>query len=346
MKKPVKKNSMKFVFFIFLALCFRFFVEPYQVSTSEMAPTLLKGDYVWVLKKVYGFHLFQRYLQILGHPKRGEVVLLKEPHPPYHLMFKRVMGLPGDRLFYSKGVLFINEKMYKPQIPLEVKSEWDFLKPSDFSGENGTGGMNNYVHWQEELSYGPYSVLEKDKNLSFGPYKIPKGHYFVMGDHRSQSRDSRTWSLQSQRAQGVVVFHKKSKEPLKIPKDTVLYAGGDPYFPVRFITLKSVLLEDSPLSVPVRALDPGLTANIEKNSQWRLSSTPEVSVTNDKEFSGGQDKSLVPFHSIKGRPVLILWGCEKTLPLLNFLCQFDSFRKKRWLWPVHKKTKGKLNDSK
>ena len=338
MKKLVKKKSLKFVLFIFLALCFRFFVEPYQVSTSEMTPTLLKGDYVLVLKRVYGFHLFQRYLKTWGSPKRGEVVLLKEPQPPYHLMFKRVIGLPGDRLFYSKGVLFINEKMYKPQIPLEVKPEWDFLKPSDFSGEKQeTSGMNHYVHWQEELSYGPYSILEKGKGLSFGPYKIPKGHYFVMGDHRLQSRDSRTWPLQSQRAQGVVVFHKKSKKPLNIPKGAILYASEDPYFPIRFTTLKSVLLKDSPLSVPVRALDPGLTANIEKNSRWRFSLTPEVSVTNNKEFSGGQDKSLVPFHSIKGRPVLIFWGCEKTLPLLNFLCQFDSFRKERWFWPVHKK---------
>ena len=338
MKKSVKRS----VFLILLALCFRTVLEPYQISTSEMAPTLLKGDYLWVLKQAYGLNVF-RYWRMWSTPKRGEVVLLKEPKAPHHLMFKRIIALPGDRLFYSKGVLFINETIYKPEPPLEVKQEWDFLKLSDFPGENETGSMNNYVHWQEELSYGPYSILtKKGEDISFGPYKIPKGHYFVMGDHRSQSRDSRTWPLHARSAQGILTFYKKSKEALKIPKGVVLYATGDSYFPVRFITLKSVLLKSS-VKVMVRALDSGLTANVEKNSQWRFddeSLNTQILVKNEKAFSGGQDKSLIPLRAIQGRAVVILWSCQKTLPLFKFLCQFGSFRKERWYWPVHK-IKGK-----
>ena len=327
--------------FILLALGARFVLEPYQVSTSEMAPTLLKGDYLWVQKQVYGLHLFNRYWQIWKTPQRGEVVLLQEPQWPHHLMFKRIIALPGDRLFYSKGVLFINEKMYKPQPPVEVKQEWDFLKPFDFPGENETGGLNNYVHWQEELSSGPYSVLiKKEEDISFGPYKIPQGHYFVMGDHRSQSRDSRNWPLHAKFAQGIVTLKKKSKSAvITMPKGTILYIAEDPYFPIRFQTLKTVVLGDSAVSVQVKSLEPGLTVRAEKNSHWNVEGllNSQVEVSNEKEFSGGQDKSLIPFHSIKGRAVVILWSCEKTLPLLKFLCQFDSFRTERWYWPVHKK---------
>lgn len=341
----------KIVIFILLALCIRFFLEPYQVSTSEMAPTLLKGDYLWVQKQAYGLQGFGRYWWSWSFPQRGEVVLLREPNPPRHLMFKRVIALPGDRVFYSKGILFINEVLYKSQIPKGVKQEWDFLKPSDFPGENETGSLSNYVHWQEELSYGPYSVLkEKNADISFGPYKIPKGHYFVMGDHRSQSRDSRTWPLHAKLAQGVVTFTKKTLHDsfIEIPKGTILYVDVDPYFPVRFITLRSIKLKESSISVEVQALEPGLTAHIEADARWNIEGllNSQVEVKNARKFSGGQDKSLAPFHSIKGRAVRILWGCEKTLPLLKFLCQFGSFRKGRWFWPVHKKPQGDRRDSK
>lgn len=332
----------KAIFFILLALCFRFVLEPYYIATSEMAPTLLKGDYIWVQKQVYGFNGFHHYWWVWNSPKRGEVVLLKEPHSPHRLMFKRIIALPGDRFFYSNGVLFINEEMYKPQIPVDVQQEWDFLTPLDFPGENETGSLNNYVHWQEELSYGPYSILTRkgEEDISFGPYKIPKGHYFVMGDHRSQSRDSRTWPLHAQHAQGVVIItKKKSKDSvIKIPKGTVLYVDTDPYFPVRFVTLNTVVLAEFSVSVRVRAVEPGLTAHVEKNAQWNIEGflNSQLEVRNGQSFSGGQDKSLVPFHSIKGRAVRILWSCEKTLPILKFLCQFGSFRNKRWYWPVHK----------
>lgn len=331
----------KSIIFILLALCVRFILEPYQVSTSEMAPTLLTRDYLWVQRQVYGLNFFNRYWQVWRAPQRGEVVLLEGPQHPRHLMFKRIIGLPGDRVFYSKGVLFINEKMHKPQPPLEVKQEWDFLKPFDFRGENETGGLDNYVHWQEELSSGPYSILiKKEEDISFGPYKIPKGHYFVMGDHRSQSRDSRNWPLQSKTAGGIVTFKKKSKsETVTVPQGTILYVNEDPYFPVRFETLNTVVLESSSMNVKVKALESGLTAHIEQNSRWNVegSLSSQIEVSNEKEFLGGQDKSLIPFYSIKGRALVILWSCEKTLPILKFLCQFDSFRKQRWYWPVHKK---------
>ena len=331
----------QFIICVLLALCLRFFLEPYQVSTSDMAPTLLKGDYLWVQKQAYGLHFLNRYWRLWNSPQRGEVVLLEEPHFPHHWMLRRIIGLPGDRIFYSKGVLFINEKMHKPLPPFEVQQEWEFLKPFDFPGENETGSFNNYVHWQEELSAGPYSILrKKEEDFSFGPYKIPKDHYFVMGDHRSQSRDSRHWPLHSKKARGTVIFKKKSKsQRVKIPKGTILSVHEDPYFPIHFETLRDIVVGNSSVPVKIKALEPGLTAHVEKNSDWKIEGFlhSQVKVSNEKKISGGQDKSLIHFNSIKGRAFVILWSCEKTLPLLKFLCQFDSFRKQRWYWPVHKK---------
>ncbi len=333
--------------FILSAVCVRFFWEPYLVSTSEMAPTLLKGDFLWVQKQAYGLHTFSRYWRVQGSPQRGEVVLLKEPGPSRRLMFKRVIALPGDRLFYSKGVLVINEKIHKPVLPREVKKELDFLRPFDFPGEDG--GINNYVHWQEEFSFGPYSVLtKKGEDISFGPYKIPQGHYFVMGDHRALSRDSRNWPLYAQFAQGAAVLKKKSKGPsVSVPQDTILSASADPHIPFRLRTLQSAVVGGSLVHVQVQAVEPGL-APVEKNTLWSVDGvlSSQVEVFSVHLFSEGQDKSLVPFHLIRGRAVRILWSCEKTLPLLKFLCQLDSFRKGRWYWPVHKKAQGELNASK
>ena len=250
-----KKSTLKFLALILAALLFRFFVlEPYQISNSQMAPTLLKKDYLIVKKYIYGLRLpfFKRYFIRWASPKRGEVVLFSAPHQPQFLSVLRVVAVPGDTLIYSQNVLKINGKKYAPEIPASVQKEKEFLRSSDFVGEFSLENLEAYTHWQEELSdkTGPYSILQKNQktSLSFGPYQIPEGFYFVMGDHRFQADDSRTWPAQGNR-------------------------------------------------------------------------------------------NLVPFNNIQGRAFKILWGCEKTLPVLFFLCQFDSFRKGRLFYPVHKKRK-------
>lgn len=336
----MNQKLILFLALIFFSIFFRLTVlEPYRVLTSEMAPTLLKNDYVIVQKYFYGFKWFKNYLWKWNQPKRGDVILFKMSGS---FRLRRVIALPGDRLFYSGGVLFINEKAYPTQPPQEVKKEWEFLKSVDFLGESETGGISNYVHWQEELSRGPYSVLlEKNPKISFGPYKIPSHYYFVMGDHRAKSRDSRTWPSYFKASKGEVVFYRKKDVvfgPVPIPKGTVLFINEDHWFPLFFETQKTVILEGQRINVPVQAVHPGPRGNISKGAPWSIHGllSDQLIVRNEESFFGGEDQSLVSYDSIYGRAWRIIWGCEKSLPFLNFLCHFKFFRQGRWFWPVHK----------
>ena len=328
---------------IFFSIFLRAFVlEPYQVSSSDMAPTLLKNDYLWVRKWRYGIRIpgTSFYLWKWNSPKRGEVVLMKSPHPPHPFVFRRVVGLPGDRLFYSHGVLFINEKAYRSSTPYQVKKEWEFLRSVDFIGESQW--KSTFIHWQEELDTGPYSILtKKDQNLSFGPYKVPQGYYFVMGDHRSLSQDSRFWPPDKKYAQGYVNIKRKnlnSQDVILIPQNTILKAIVDSYFSVFFMTTQSVKLIENDILIPVRAQRAGLNGNLPQGVRWRLkgSLNSTLKVNNKNPFFGGVDRSVVPFHSFYGQAYRITWSCEKTLPVFTFLCQFNSLREGRLFWPVHK----------
>ena len=323
--------------FIFLAVLIRIFiVEPYQVSSSHMVPTLLKNDYLLVQKWRYGLRIPRTslYLWRWNSPQRGEVALMKSPTGSPVL--RRVIGLPEDRIFYSQGMIFINEKTYKVTSTDEFEKEEELLRElEDFQA---------YSHQQEKLSQGVYSVLnKKNQNLSFGPYKVPRGHYFVMGDHRSLSQDSRFWQKNLRQAQGEVILTRKkfkrknSQAPILIPKNTVLKAQVDSYLPVFFVTTQQARLIDSDMRVPVKAQKGGLRGNVSKGVLWSIQSPLQkvLTVENKASFKGGQNQSVIPLNSFYGRAYKIVWSCEKTLPVLSFLCQFSSLRKGRSLRSVH-----------
>ena len=162
------------------AVFFRVFLfEPFLVMDQEMAPALLKGDYLIVKKYSYGF----LFLKNNSNPQKGDIVLLKGAGG--RLMVKRIMGGPKDRIFYSKGRLFINEKL-QPLYPPLQKNSFVSIKDQE-------------VQWESSINARPYSlILEKEPLMSFGPYFVPLKHYFVMGDHWARSQDSRTWPAKPQ----------------------------------------------------------------------------------------------------------------------------------------------------
>lgn len=156
-----------------------FIIEPFQIPSSSMVPTLEKGDFIVVNKWVYGLRLpvLRNLVVPIGDPERGDVMVFFPPHEERYFI-KRVVGLPGDKISVVDGVLFVNgERM----VQSDAQPVADDLRSARFN-ENLVG----YSHpIQRRLQPGRLSQNFHDV--------VPPGHYFMMGDNRDNSSDSRVW---------------------------------------------------------------------------------------------------------------------------------------------------------
>ena len=175
-----------------------FVVEPFRIPSESMVPTLLKGDFILVSKFAYGLRLpvLNTKLAGDGKPARGDVVVFRYPPEPSVAYIKRVVGLPGDRLEYRGNQLFIDGQ----PVPLTARS--------DAAGEAGyrqfeerLGEVAHRVQMQAGGRWGPAGLWsglqlrrEPDGALAW-TLQVPAGHYFVMGDNRDNSADSRFWGV-------------------------------------------------------------------------------------------------------------------------------------------------------
>jgi signal peptidase I len=156
-----------------------FVVEPFQIPSSSMVPTLKVGDFILVNKWTYGIRLPVVRTKIieLNSPERGDVMVFFPPHEERYFI-KRVVGLPGDEIHVLNGVLYINgDKMTQKVLVDEEPAPRSVVMTEDLTGVEHA--------MQKRLS--PTRLSQNFTAV------VPEGHYFMMGDNRDNSSDSRVW---------------------------------------------------------------------------------------------------------------------------------------------------------
>jgi signal peptidase I len=175
-------------FFPILALVLglrSFVAEPFRIPSSSMMPTLLIGDFILVNKFAYGLRwpITNRKFLDIGEPQRGDVVVFRPPHHPREDWIKRVIGLPGDTITYRDHKVSINGQV------LPYRVDGIYIGVGQGVGETGDMLLT------EMLPNRPHPVLERDFSIAEGEWRVPPGQYFVMGDNRGNSEDSRFWGF-------------------------------------------------------------------------------------------------------------------------------------------------------
>lgn len=193
-------------FFPVIALVFvlrSFLYEPFKIPSSSMVPTLVAGDLILVNKFTYGIRLpvINRKVVEMNSPQRGDVMVFKFPKDTSLDYIKRVVGIPGDKISYKNKRLSVNGK------------ELAYRQLPDYLNEEH---LNYSRQFEETLNGTPHRILTDERSPSYVPNPdhftgrercnyntegftctVPSGHYFVMGDNRDNSLDSRYWGFVS-----------------------------------------------------------------------------------------------------------------------------------------------------
>ena len=189
-RDPVVVEYSKSLFPILLiVLLFRSFLfEPFKIPSGSMIPTLLIGDFIVVNKFAYGLRLpvvNTKFISI-GEPERGDVVVFRYPVDPKINFIKRMIGLPGDTITWRDKRLFINgEEIDTVELGRYASSDVKCDTP-----------RADAMRLQETLGDVTHGILIHENSGGRNQqWKVPEGHYFVMGDNRDRSNDSREWGF-------------------------------------------------------------------------------------------------------------------------------------------------------
>lgn len=172
------------VFFIVLLLR-SFLIEPFRIPSGSLEPTLLVGDFVAVNKFSYGLRLpvWEKKVVSIANPKTGEIAVFRWPPAPSYDYIKRVIGVPGDRISYRNKVLTINGK--------EAKQTFVEYTIDESSGKA-------VAKYKEDLNGVLHDIfIRSDVPAVDFDIVVPEGNYFMMGDNRDDSADSRFWGFVS-----------------------------------------------------------------------------------------------------------------------------------------------------
>lgn len=186
-KRPfVIEYARAFFPVLLLVFCIRSFLfQPYRVPSGSLEPTVLPGDFILVNQYHYGvrFPVWNKKIFSVGEPVPGQIALFYYPVDHAFTFVKRVVGLPGDHISYINKVLTINGKV-QPQ-----KYVGDVTRLNDF------GQLVTYQKYEETLQGVKHAIFVRNDAPTHDFYHVvvPPGHYFMMGDNRDESDDSRYW---------------------------------------------------------------------------------------------------------------------------------------------------------
>lgn len=185
-KEPILVGYSKSFFpvLLFVLVLRSFIFEPFRIPSSSMMPTLLIGDFILVNKFSYGIRLPVINTKIIdvGSPKRGDVMVFRYPKDESLDYIKRIIALPGDKVGYFKKHVYINGERIT-QSPLGL-----------YKGEGRGSNMSGALLQHELLSNQEHNILIVQERPSIeGEVIVSQGHYFMMGDNRDNSNDSRYW---------------------------------------------------------------------------------------------------------------------------------------------------------
>ena len=169
------------LFFVLMLRSFLF--EPFQIPSGSMLPTLKIGDFILVNKFDYGLRLPVIGYTVLkvGEPERGDVMVFKFPQDNRINFIKRVVGVQGDSISYKDKVLYVNGQV---QTLSSEMSDGASLVPPLTEEASEKLGQREHRIWRRITA-----------GRDFGPITVPSGQYFVMGDNRDNSNDSRVWGF-------------------------------------------------------------------------------------------------------------------------------------------------------
>lgn len=188
LREPVFVEYSRSLFPVILAVLIlrSFLVEPFRIPSGSMMPTLLAGDFILVNKFSYGIRLPVLNTKIisLGEPARGDVVVFRYPKDPSTDYIKRVIGVPGDRIaYYNKQLIINGEPVIQTGVGL-------------YDGAGAGVSMSGIQVRSEQLLNVKHNILiDPDRGTVEGEFQVPQGQYFVMGDNRDNSNDSRYWGF-------------------------------------------------------------------------------------------------------------------------------------------------------
>ena len=182
----VEYSRSFFPVFLIVLVLRSFVVEPFKIPSASMMPTLLIGDFILVNKYDYGIRLPVLNTEIIetGRPERGDIVVFRYPLDPSIPYIKRVIGLPGDHVAYIDKQVFINHQ------PV------DEILNGRYHAEGAGISMDGALLRTEILGDVEHNVLIREEQFSLNfEGVVPNGHYFVLGDNRDNSKDSRFWGF-------------------------------------------------------------------------------------------------------------------------------------------------------